>query len=92
MQLELEHVWRTYQVGDEPVIALRDASVCIRSGELVSVVGPSGSGKSTIASLILGFYEPERGEVRSLGIEDAVHPPGSPVSAVKRTRCQALLR
>ena len=64
MQLELEHVWRTYQVGDEPVIALRDASVCIRSGELVSVVGPSGSGKSTFLQLIGLLDTPSAGTVR----------------------------
>jgi len=64
VQLELEHVWRTYQVGDEPVVALRDASVCIRSGELVAVVGPSGSGKSTFLQLIGLLDTPSAGTVR----------------------------
>jgi ABC-type lipoprotein export system ATPase subunit len=52
MRLELDHVWRTYQVGDEQIVALRDATVCINAGELVAVVGPSGSGKSTFLQLV----------------------------------------
>jgi len=40
MRLEMDHVWRSYRVGDEEVVALRDATVCIDSGEMVAVVGP----------------------------------------------------
>jgi ATP-binding cassette subfamily B protein len=36
----------------------------IPRGGTLALVGASGSGKSTVASLILGFYEPERGSVR----------------------------
>src|ERR1700737_1546807 len=64
MRLEMEHVWRTYQVGDEEVVALRDASVCIDSGELVAVVGPSGSGKSTFLQLVGLLDTPSQGAVR----------------------------
>lgn len=35
----------------------------IRAGERVAIVGPSGAGKSTLFSLLLGFYEPEEGEL-----------------------------
>jgi ABC-type lipoprotein export system ATPase subunit len=64
VRLELDHVWRTYQVGDEAVVALRDASVCIDSGELVAVVGPSGSGKSTFLQLVGLLDTPSAGAVR----------------------------
>ena len=64
MDLELDHVWRTYRVGDEDVVALRDASVSIESGELVAVVGPSGSGKSTFLQLIALLDTPTAGSVR----------------------------
>jgi len=64
MLLELEHVWRTYQVGDEVVVALRDANVRIEPGELVSVVGPSGSGKSTFLQLVGLLDSPSAGSIR----------------------------
>jgi putative ABC transport system ATP-binding protein len=64
MQLEMDHVWRRYRVGDSDVVALRDASVCIEPGELVAVVGPSGSGKSTFLQLIGLLDTPSEGAVR----------------------------
>ena len=64
MRLEMEHVWRKYHVGDVDVLALRDASVRIESGELVAVVGPSGSGKSTFLQLIGLLDTPSEGNVR----------------------------
>jgi putative ABC transport system ATP-binding protein len=62
--LEMEHVWRTYRVGDEDVVALRDASVRFESGELVAVIGPSGSGKSTFLQLIGLLDTPSAGAIR----------------------------
>src|SRR5262249_21039508 len=62
--VELDHVWRTYRVGEDDVVALRDASVQIESGELVAVVGPSGSGKSTFLQLIGLLDTPSGGAVR----------------------------
>lgn len=46
---------------DEPV--LTDFNLKVRAGESIALVGPSGSGKSTIASLTLGLYEPQKGNV-----------------------------
>lgn len=64
MRVEMKHVWRTYQVGDEEVVALRDATVDIEPGELVAVVGPSGSGKSTFLQLLGLLDSPSAGDVR----------------------------
>jgi putative ABC transport system ATP-binding protein len=69
MQLELDHVWRTYQVGDEPIVALRDATVSIAPGELVAVMGPSGSGKSTFLQLVGLLDTPSSGTVRFEGTD-----------------------
>ena len=44
-------------------VVLHDASVSVRSGELVLVVGRSGSGKSTLLMLAGGWIEPDRGTV-----------------------------
>jgi putative ABC transport system ATP-binding protein len=64
VRIELEHVWRTYEVGDEVVVALRDACARIEPGELVSVVGPSGSGKSTFLQLVGLLDSPSSGSIR----------------------------
>src|SRR5581483_10173191 len=45
------------------VPVLRDVSLLARAGERIALVGPSGAGKSTIVSLLLRFYEPDRGRV-----------------------------
>jgi len=50
--IQLQHVSRVFQVGDEPVHALMDVTEQIRKGEYVAIMGPSGSGKSTFLNLI----------------------------------------
>src|SRR5947209_8226328 len=52
----------TFSYGDAPVI--RDVSLTLQPGSIVSIVGPNGSGKSTIINLILGFYRPDHGVIR----------------------------
>src|ERR1035441_3287037 len=46
--------------GDTP--ALRGASLGVRQGEIVAVMGPSGSGKSTLLHCLAGILVPEKGE------------------------------
>jgi putative ABC transport system ATP-binding protein len=48
--------------GETP--ALRGASLGVREGEIVAVMGPSGSGKSTLLHCLAGILVPEQGEVR----------------------------
>jgi len=45
------------------VLAVRDISFTIRSGEILGVLGPNGAGKSTIVKMITGILEPSRGAV-----------------------------
>ena len=47
--------------GETP--ALRGASLAVRRGEIVAVMGPSGSGKSTLLHCLAGILVPEQGEV-----------------------------
>src|SRR6201986_1883427 len=47
--------------GETP--ALRGASLVVRRGEIVAVMGPSGSGKSTLLHCLAGILVPDRGEV-----------------------------
>ena len=43
--------------------AVREVSLAIRTGEVVSLIGPSGCGKSTLLNMGAGLYAPSEGEV-----------------------------
>jgi ATP-binding cassette subfamily B protein len=49
--------------------AVEDLSFAIEPGETVAIVGPSGAGKSTVFSLLLRFYDPDRGAVLIDGVD-----------------------
>ena len=53
---------------------LRHLSLRAEPGERVAIVGPSGAGKSTLVSLLLRFYDPERGTVFIDGKPAAEYP------------------
>jgi ATP-binding cassette subfamily B protein len=62
-EIVFEHVAFRYPSRPE-VDVLRDVSFTVEPGQRVALVGPSGAGKSTIVSLLLRFYEPEKGQIR----------------------------
>lgn len=59
--IELAHIRRTFQVGEQTVQALDGVSLSIAKGEYVSVMGPSGSGKSTLLNVIALLDQPSEG-------------------------------
>ncbi len=63
--VRLEHVSFAYQ---EDIPILHDVSLEIRAGEKVALVGASGNGKTTLAQLIVGFYQPDSGDILYDGI------------------------
>ena len=48
-------------------MCIDNVSCTIKKGEKVGIIGASGAGKSTIIKLIMGFYRPDLGEVKTLG-------------------------
>lgn len=53
--------------GYGEVNILRDVSVRVGSGEIVSIIGPNGAGKSTLLRVIFGLLPPRGGQVRFEG-------------------------
>lgn len=45
------------------VVAVNNASLDVKEGELFTLLGPSGCGKTTTLRLIAGFYKPDEGEI-----------------------------
>ena len=63
----LENVRKTYQMGDNVVMALRGVSLRIEQGEFVSLIGASGSGKSTLLHAIGLLDRPDGGKLSIAG-------------------------
>jgi ATP-binding cassette subfamily B protein len=64
--IEFDHVWFAYQ-GEDWVLS--DVSFRIAPGETIAVVGHTGAGKTTLISLLLRFYDVQKGAIRVGGID-----------------------
>jgi ATP-binding cassette subfamily B multidrug efflux pump len=64
--IEFDHVWFAYN-GEDWV--LQDVSFTIAPGETVAVVGHTGAGKTTLISILLRFYDVQRGAIRIGGVD-----------------------
>lgn len=74
-----EDVWFSYGRGDatDPQWVLKGLSFTARPGQTVALVGHTGAGKTTVISLLLRFYDPQRGrilidnrDIRSLPLDE----------------------
>ena len=57
--LELTHIQKSF----DGVTVLKDISIQVEEGEIVSILGPSGCGKTTLLNLILGIVEADAGTI-----------------------------
>ena len=55
--------------SDEPDWVLRDVSFAIEPGETVAIVGHTGAGKTTIISLLMRFYDVQKGAIKIDGVD-----------------------
>ena len=58
--LEVRNLTFGYERGRQ---TLRDVSLTIHKGEMISIVGKNGAGKSTFSKLVCGFETPDSGEI-----------------------------
>lgn len=59
--VDLIHLWKTYSEKAGPIV--RNLSLTIEDGELISLLGPSGCGKTTTLRMIAGLEFPDAGEI-----------------------------
>jgi ATP-binding cassette subfamily B protein len=75
--VEFRDVWFAYGAahaargarGGEPEWVLRGVSFVARPGETLALVGHTGAGKTTVISLLMRFYEPQRGAILVTGAD-----------------------
>ena len=60
--ISIQHLKKTYKIGDEIIEALKDVSINISKNEYVALMGPSGSGKSTLMNMLGCLDSPTSGE------------------------------
>ncbi len=65
--IRVQDVWKTYQVGDQQVHALRGLSMDVEKGEYTALMGPSGSGKSTLMNMLGCLDTPTSGKYHLAG-------------------------
>jgi len=65
--MRFDHVTFTYPCASRPV--LRNLSLTIPAGRIVTFIGPNGSGKSTLVKLLCRFYDPQSGRIQWDGVD-----------------------
>jgi ATP-binding cassette, subfamily B, multidrug efflux pump len=71
-EIEFRKVWFSYRDVHEPADedwVLRDVSFRVAPGQTMAIVGHTGAGKTTLISLLLRFYDIQRGQILLDGID-----------------------
>ena len=86
MILKAENISKSYRTSTGPLEVLRDVSLSLKEGELVSVAGPSGCGKSTLLNILGTLDQPNKGTLEIAGKDVALLDDES----VSRLRCESI--
>lgn len=62
--IELNSVYKKYNMGEVTINALDGVSFAVEQGELCMVVGPSGAGKTTVLNILGGIDDCDDGKIR----------------------------
>ncbi len=60
--IRLADIWRTFEIGEQTLHALKAVTEEVLAGEHIAIIGPSGSGKSTLLNILGCLDKPSRGQ------------------------------
>ena len=72
MILKAENICKSYPTSAGPLEVLRDVSLSLKEGELISISGPSGCGKSTLLNILGTLDQPDKGTLEITGKNVAI--------------------
>ena len=61
--LEIKNITKSYHTKEGEILALKEITLNVNKGEIISLVGPSGCGKSTLLSIISGLDSLDKGSI-----------------------------
>lgn len=69
--IELKNITKTFGT----VYANKNVNLCVKKGEILSILGENGSGKTTLMNMISGIYHPDEGQIFIDGEEVVIRSP-----------------
>ncbi|KAA9300092.1 ABC transporter ATP-binding protein [Aerococcus tenax] len=72
--LEVSHLNKLFHNKKESFLAVKDVSLTIDEGEILSIIGPNGAGKTTLLSMLGGYLLPSSGSVLVNGVDVLANP------------------